>query len=81
VATGRYLCKMYNYHDSQACGYKRSRILSRLVGLVCGMVGMILVQIRWIGVIHSDPFSYHTLRLIQLKWVVIAYNFNIEDMC
>jgi hypothetical protein len=27
-------CKVYNYHDSRACGYKRSEILSRLVGMV-----------------------------------------------
>jgi hypothetical protein len=26
-------------------------------------------------VIHSDPFVDHTLRLIQLNWVVLAYNF------
>jgi hypothetical protein len=30
VGIGRYLCKVYNYHDSRACGYKRSVILSRL---------------------------------------------------
>jgi hypothetical protein len=28
-----YLCKVYNYHDSQAYSYKRSEILSRLDGL------------------------------------------------
>jgi hypothetical protein len=33
VGTGRYLCKVYNCHDSRAYGYKRSGILSRLVGL------------------------------------------------
>jgi hypothetical protein len=26
MGTGRYLCKVYNYHDSQAYGYKRSGI-------------------------------------------------------
>jgi hypothetical protein len=31
VGTGRYLCKVYNYHDNRAYGYKRSGILSRLV--------------------------------------------------
>jgi hypothetical protein len=31
--TGCYLYKVYNYHDSRACGYKRSEILSKLVGL------------------------------------------------
>jgi hypothetical protein len=29
-----YLCKVYNYHDSRACDYKRSGILFRLVGIV-----------------------------------------------
>jgi hypothetical protein len=32
------LYKVYNYHDSRACSYKRSGILSRLDGLVMGMV-------------------------------------------
>jgi hypothetical protein len=32
VGTGRYLCKVYNYHDCLACGYKWSEILSRLDG-------------------------------------------------
>ena len=41
VGTGRYLCIVYNYHDSQACGYKQSMILSRLVGMVGN--GMVLV--------------------------------------
>jgi hypothetical protein len=30
VGTRHYLCQVYNYHDSQACGYKRSGILFRL---------------------------------------------------
>jgi hypothetical protein len=33
VGTGLYLYKVYNYHDSQACGYKRSEILFWLDGL------------------------------------------------
>jgi hypothetical protein len=33
VGIGRYLCNVYNYHDSRACSYKRSGILSRLYGL------------------------------------------------
>jgi hypothetical protein len=33
VGIGRYLCNMYNYHDSRAYSYKRSGILSRLNGL------------------------------------------------
>jgi hypothetical protein len=34
----------------------------------------------WIGVIHSDPFLEHTLRiLIQLNWVILAYNLNFRE--
>jgi hypothetical protein len=33
VGIGCYLCKVYNYHDSRAYGYKWSEILSRLDGL------------------------------------------------
>jgi hypothetical protein len=40
VGTGHYIYKVYNYHDSQACSYKQSGILSRLdgFGMVLGMV-------------------------------------------
>jgi hypothetical protein len=30
------LCRVYNYHDSQACGYERSGILIRLDGYWMG---------------------------------------------
>jgi hypothetical protein len=50
VGTGRYLCKLYNYHDSQAYGYKWSGILSRLDGTVwmsygswCSLCGNFLI--------------------------------------
>jgi hypothetical protein len=33
MGTGHYLCKVYNYHDSRACGYKWSGILFGLDGL------------------------------------------------
>jgi hypothetical protein len=33
VGIGCYLYKVYNYHDSRACGNKWSGILSRLDGL------------------------------------------------
>jgi hypothetical protein len=33
----RYLCKVYNYYDSQACGYKRSGILPIIEGMKLGM--------------------------------------------
>jgi hypothetical protein len=34
VGTGHYLCKVYNYHDSCACGYKQSGILPKIVDTV-----------------------------------------------
>jgi hypothetical protein len=34
MGTGHCLCKVYNYHDSRACGYMGPVILSRLVGMV-----------------------------------------------
>jgi hypothetical protein len=37
VSTGHYLCKMYNCHDSRACGYKRSEILPRIQGIGLGV--------------------------------------------
>jgi hypothetical protein len=45
------LCKVYNYHDSRACGYKLSWIISGLVGLVGN--GRVLVQSLWK---LCDPF-------------------------
>jgi hypothetical protein len=38
MGAGHYLCKVYNYHDSRACGYKQSRILPRIEGMVLGVV-------------------------------------------
>jgi hypothetical protein len=37
MGTGCYLCKVYNYHDSRACGYKRSGILPRIEGIGLGI--------------------------------------------
>jgi hypothetical protein len=45
VGTGCYLCKVYNYHDSRACGYKRYEILFSLDGL--DGIGMVLVKSLW----------------------------------
>jgi hypothetical protein len=33
VGTGHYVCKVYNYHDIQACIYKQFEILFLLDGL------------------------------------------------
>jgi hypothetical protein len=44
VGTGCYLCKVYNYYDSRACGYKRSGILPRIKGMVWEWDGLI-----WFG--------------------------------
>jgi hypothetical protein len=42
MGIGCYICKVYNYHDSQACGCKRSGILPRIVGMVVN--GVVLVK-------------------------------------
>jgi hypothetical protein len=34
VGTRHYLCIVYNYHDSRACGYKRYEILFWLDGMM-----------------------------------------------
>jgi hypothetical protein len=36
VGTGRYLYKVYNYHNSRDCGYKWSGILPRIDDMVLG---------------------------------------------
>jgi hypothetical protein len=70
---------VYNCHDSCAYGYKRSGILSRLVGLGWDWYGFGLACVESYDLKNS--FVDHTLRiLIQLNWIVLAYNFNIEDM-
>jgi hypothetical protein len=45
VGIGCYLCKVYNYHDRRACGYKWSGILFWLGGLDGN--GMVLVKSLW----------------------------------
>jgi hypothetical protein len=45
VGTGLYLYKVYIYHDSRACGYKRSWILFQLDGLDGN--GMVLIYSLW----------------------------------
>jgi hypothetical protein len=51
------LCKVYNYQDSQACGYKWSRILPRIEGMVWKWDGWIwfLIALRYY-VILCAPF-------------------------
>jgi hypothetical protein len=64
---GANLCKVYNYHDSQACGYKRSRILPRIDGFekVLGVAWYWIKMIVGIAlrscVIYSNPFVDHTM--------------------
>jgi hypothetical protein len=41
VDIGRYLCEVHNCHDSRACGYKRSRILPRIEGMVWVCNGLV----------------------------------------
>jgi hypothetical protein len=71
VDTGCYLYKVYNYHDSEACGYKQSGILPRLEGMVLVWLwyGLNMVSDQddffgiavWSCVIYRTPFVDHTL--------------------
>jgi hypothetical protein len=48
VGTVRYLCEVYNCHDSRACGYKRSEILFSLDGMVWdGWNGFGIDHVDW----------------------------------
>jgi hypothetical protein len=74
VGTGRYLCKVYNYHDSRAYGYKRFGILFWLDGLDGN--GMVLVKLFWnlcdYFVPLCDIFKYN------LIGVLLTNNFNLR---
>jgi hypothetical protein len=78
VGTGRYLCNVYNYHDSRACGYKQSGILfwlDSLDGKWSG-IGQAFVESLWLlcacVAILCDILKYN------LNGVVLTYNFNFE---
>jgi hypothetical protein len=69
MGTGHYLCKMYNYHDSRACSYKRSEILSRLDSMVwmgygswCSLCGNFVI----LYALFVDHTLWYTL--IQLNF-------------
>jgi hypothetical protein len=51
VGLGHYLCKVYKYHDSRACGYKQSGILFWLDGL--DGIGLVFMEALWL---LSAPF-------------------------
>jgi hypothetical protein len=75
MGTGRYLCKVYKYHDSRACGYKRSGILFWLNGLDGNEVELVaFVESLWLFcayvVIVYDILKYNLIE------VVLTYNFN-----
>jgi hypothetical protein len=81
VGIGCHLYKVYNYHDSRACGYKRSRILFWLDSLVGN--GMVLAKPLWnlcdcfvplyaFVIILCDIFKYN------LIGVVLTYNSNFR---
>jgi hypothetical protein len=74
---GTNLCKVYNYHDSWACGYKQSGILLRLDGWDVGW--LVWFWCRSYGLLWSTvTLLDHTLRiLIHPNWVVSACNFNL----
>jgi hypothetical protein len=73
VGTGRYLCKVYNYHDSEACGYKWYGILPRIEGMVMvwswNGFGCVFGLAVW-SIESPCGSRYVVYFLIQLDWVV-----------
>jgi hypothetical protein len=77
VGIGCYLCKVYNYHDSRACGYKRYGILPRIDGLGMGVEWSSF----WLScVIYRIPLwiTLCGILLIQLNLGSLACNFNFR---
>jgi hypothetical protein len=58
VGIGRYHCIVYNYHDSRACDYEQSGILSKLDGL--GEVWFVMYSL-WKLCDNLCHFVDHTL--------------------
>jgi hypothetical protein len=81
MGTWHYICKVYNYHDSRACSYKRSGILSRLADLGVEWYGFGLAV--WSCMIYRIPLQITLcgILLIQLNWLALAYIFNLESKC
>jgi hypothetical protein len=73
----RYRYKEYNYHDSWAYGYKQSRILSGIEGMVWVWNGLVFGLAVWS--IESPYGSCCVVYLlIQLNVGSLAYNFNFR---
>jgi hypothetical protein len=71
LGIGRYLWKVYNYHDSRACGYKRSGILFCLDGLDGN--GMVLVKSLWKLCDYFVPLCAIVIILCDiLKYILIG---------
>jgi hypothetical protein len=81
VGIGSYLCKVYNYHDCRACGYKRSGILFWLDGMVWMGMDWFWSSLCGCRMIYRTPLWIILWKLIQHNWVVLAYSYNIEDRC
>jgi hypothetical protein len=71
VGTGCYLCKVYNYHDSRAYGYKRSGIFFWLDGLDGN--GMVLVKSLWKLCDYFVPlYAFVIILCDKLKYILIG---------
>jgi hypothetical protein len=78
VGIGCYLCKVYNYHDSRACGYMLSGIHFWLDGLDGN--GVELVKPLWNLCYYFVPvWPYFVIYLNSTYWVVSACNFNLVN--
>jgi hypothetical protein len=63
MGTGRSICKVYNYHDSRACVYMQSWILSKLDGMAwlgygswCSLSGNFVILCAPLWIILCDIF-------------------------
>jgi hypothetical protein len=70
---------MYNYHDSRACSYNQFGILSRLDGLDVECIGYGFGLAVWSIEPPCEPHC--VVYLIELNWVVLAYNYNLVSKC
>jgi hypothetical protein len=70
VGIGCYLCKVYNYHDSRACSYKRPGILFSLDGLDGD--GMVLAKPLWNLCYYFVPLCAFVIILCD----ILKYNLD-----
>jgi hypothetical protein len=69
MGTGRYLCNVYNHHDSRGFNYKWSGITSRLDGLSVEWFGFALTYVKLCDL--QNPLVDHTM------WYILLIQLNL----